>query len=343
MRPYSNTNADRKRYPSQDSERRTAKYTLIVNVPALTTRNAVLDAFRPYGDIIISTIVCLSENRHPTKEWTATAGYGFVRFRDHQEAERAFRASRSGLITVGTAKVKASWAKQDSFPTRAQLNSMKPSVSSPVLMALPPVEQVKGINGDNSDGSPNGEMLNTKKWNGSSRSKRKHRRGNAHAAGTAIEQSSKDGALPCKDAVTIHSTRGPPPCIPPPSHQDDPIPDYPISHHMSPFLSGSLFEPPLVDEMAFDGPMWYESDSMLTGSFDHMDSLDLTNPAADPYPLSCPNDPSFADADWASIIESIRCVSDTDSRLLPSMLADHMPDPHRSEKDPLLWNIIEPE
>lgn len=69
---------------------------------------------RPYGEIILAVVACQEAYRHPFREWTATTGFAFVRFRLEDEAQRALKAATDGLVRVRSGKVRATWAKADS-------------------------------------------------------------------------------------------------------------------------------------------------------------------------------------------------------------------------------------
>ncbi|KEP67095.1 UNVERIFIED_CONTAM: hypothetical protein HHA_274140 [Hammondia hammondi] len=52
-----------------------AKYTLIVNVPPMTTRQDLHMTFSAFGKVELTVVVCDKDHRHPHKEWTATSEY----------------------------------------------------------------------------------------------------------------------------------------------------------------------------------------------------------------------------------------------------------------------------
>jgi hypothetical protein len=70
---------------------------------------------RMFGEVLMPTVVCLRETRHPKKEWTATAGYAFVLFQNKTSAQAALTATEMGRVIVRGTSVKATWAKKDSF------------------------------------------------------------------------------------------------------------------------------------------------------------------------------------------------------------------------------------
>lgn len=74
--------------------------------------------FRVFGQVLMPTVVCRRETRHPKKEWTATAGYAFVLFEQHSAARAALAATEAGHVVIRGTRVKATWAKKDSFRTR---------------------------------------------------------------------------------------------------------------------------------------------------------------------------------------------------------------------------------
>ncbi|KNG75003.1 hypothetical protein PFMG_01220 [Plasmodium falciparum IGH-CR14] len=92
-----------------------AKYTLIVNVPPNTTRKDLMNVFSQFGNVDLTMVVCDKESRHPNKEWTATSGYSFVRFSTNIEARKTLTAATCGLIKIRGSKVRATWAKKDSY------------------------------------------------------------------------------------------------------------------------------------------------------------------------------------------------------------------------------------
>lgn len=95
-----------------------AQLTLIVNVPPTTTRQDLLNAFKIFGQVLMPTVVCRRETRHPKKEWTATAGYAFVLFESKGAAQAALAATEAGSVVIRGTSVKATWAKKDSFRTK---------------------------------------------------------------------------------------------------------------------------------------------------------------------------------------------------------------------------------
>ncbi|SOV15838.1 conserved Plasmodium protein, unknown function [Plasmodium gaboni] len=95
-----------------------AKYTLIVNVPPNTTRKDLMTVFSQFGNVDLTMVVCDKESRHPNKEWTATSGYSFVRFSTNIEARKTLTAATCGLIKIRGSKVRATWAKKDSYSKR---------------------------------------------------------------------------------------------------------------------------------------------------------------------------------------------------------------------------------
>ncbi|XP_053993246.1 probable cyclin-dependent serine/threonine-protein kinase DDB_G0292550 isoform X2 [Hylaeus volcanicus] len=105
----------------------TAQLTLIVNVPTTTTRQDLLNAFKMFGEVLMPTVVCLRETRHPKKEWTATAGYAFVLFQNKTSAQAALTATEMGQVIVRGTSVKATWAKKDSF-------RMHPDIASRLIV-----------------------------------------------------------------------------------------------------------------------------------------------------------------------------------------------------------------
>ncbi|SPJ11050.1 conserved Plasmodium protein, unknown function [Plasmodium sp. DRC-Itaito] len=109
-----------------------AKYTLIVNVPPNTTRKDLMNVFSQFGNVDLTMVVCDKESRHPNKEWTATSGYSFVRFSTNIEARKTLTAATCGLIKIRGSKVRATWAKKDSYSKREKDIVLK--IPSSILM-----------------------------------------------------------------------------------------------------------------------------------------------------------------------------------------------------------------
>ncbi|SOV78172.1 conserved Plasmodium protein, unknown function [Plasmodium sp. gorilla clade G3] len=109
-----------------------AKYTLIVNVPPNTTRKDLMNVFSQFGNVDLTMVVCDKESRHPNKEWTATSGYSFVRFSTNIEARKTLTAATCGLIKIRGSKVRATWAKKDSYSKKEKDIVFK--VPSSILM-----------------------------------------------------------------------------------------------------------------------------------------------------------------------------------------------------------------
>eukprot|EP00922_Rhytidocystis_sp_ex-Travisia-forbesii_P012642 GHVS01019039.1.p1 GENE.GHVS01019039.1~~GHVS01019039.1.p1 ORF type:complete len:641 (+),score=94.49 GHVS01019039.1:451-2373(+) len=99
----------------EELSRPEAKFTLIVNVPFCTTRPELMKCLIPFGSIELAMVVCNRKHRHPTREWTATSGFGFVRFTCHQSACRAIVNSRYGLLWLKGCRIRASWARKDTY------------------------------------------------------------------------------------------------------------------------------------------------------------------------------------------------------------------------------------
>ncbi|SCP04648.1 conserved Plasmodium protein, unknown function [Plasmodium ovale] len=97
------------------SKNGSAKFTLIVNVPPNTTRKDLMSVFSKFGNVDLTMVVCDKQSRHPNKEWTATSGYAFVRFSTNEEAERTLNATMSGIVRIRGSRVRATWAKKDSY------------------------------------------------------------------------------------------------------------------------------------------------------------------------------------------------------------------------------------
>lgn len=106
-----------------------AQLTLIVSVPTTTTRQNLLDAFQVFGPVVIPTVVCKKETRHPKKEWTATAGYAFVLFGSQRSARMSLAATQMGLVLIQGVVVKATWARKDSFRTKVYSNKASAATS----------------------------------------------------------------------------------------------------------------------------------------------------------------------------------------------------------------------
>ncbi|CRG96371.1 conserved Plasmodium protein, unknown function [Plasmodium gallinaceum] len=102
-----------------------AKFTLIVNVPPNTTRKDLMAVFSKFGNVDLTMVVCDKQSRHPNKEWTATSGYAFVRFATNLEAQRTLNATTSGLVRIRGSRVRATWAKKDSYSKREKETTFK--------------------------------------------------------------------------------------------------------------------------------------------------------------------------------------------------------------------------
>ncbi|SCO67419.1 conserved Plasmodium protein, unknown function [Plasmodium vivax] len=109
-----------------------AKYTLIVNVPSNTTRKDLLAVFSKFGNVDLTMVVCDKKSRHPNKEWTATSGYAFVRFSTNLEAQRTLNAACAGGIRIRGSRVRATWAKKDSYSKREKEVTLK--IPSSILL-----------------------------------------------------------------------------------------------------------------------------------------------------------------------------------------------------------------
>ncbi|CAD2104603.1 hypothetical protein YYG_01949 [Plasmodium vinckei petteri] len=106
-------------------ENKVAKFTLIVNVPPNTTRKDLMAVFSKYGNVNLTMVVCDKQSRHPNKEWTATSGYAFVRFSTNIEAQRTLNAAISGHIRIKGSRVRATWAKKDSYSKKKKEFNLK--------------------------------------------------------------------------------------------------------------------------------------------------------------------------------------------------------------------------
>lgn len=102
---------------------RGAQFTLIANVPHDTVRQDLVMEFRKYGRVQLAMVVCDEASRHPHKEWTSTAGYAFVRFSKREEAAAAIHAAAMGLITIRGTRVRADWARKDSYAKRGRVSA----------------------------------------------------------------------------------------------------------------------------------------------------------------------------------------------------------------------------
>lgn len=96
-------------------DRAAARFTLIVNVPPMTTRADLILSFKPFGQVELAMVVCDKKTRHINREWTATAGYAFVRFARYIDAQTALAAVCNGSVRVQGRRVRATWAKKDSY------------------------------------------------------------------------------------------------------------------------------------------------------------------------------------------------------------------------------------
>ncbi|CAA9988347.1 conserved Plasmodium protein, unknown function [Plasmodium knowlesi strain H] len=109
-----------------------AKYTLIVNVPSNTTRKDLLAVFSKFGNVDLTMVVCDKKSRHPNKEWTATSGYAFVRFSTNLEAQRTLNTACAGGIRIRGSRVRATWAKKDSYSKKEKEITFK--IPSSILL-----------------------------------------------------------------------------------------------------------------------------------------------------------------------------------------------------------------
>lgn len=112
---------------------RGAHYTLIANVPYDTVRQDLVLEFRKFGRVELAMVVCDEASRHPHKEWTSTAGYAFVRFSKRSEAAAAIQAAAIGLISIRGTRVRADWARKDSYAKRGRVS---PAQGAPLMGAL---------------------------------------------------------------------------------------------------------------------------------------------------------------------------------------------------------------
>ncbi|KAF8819434.1 hypothetical protein IE077_001030 [Cardiosporidium cionae] len=110
-------------YTTPISSFNSAQYTLIVNVPFATTRQDLLACFEHYGCIDMATVVCDSRYRYPHKEWTATAGYAFIRFTKREHAQRVL--DEQVFIKIRGCRIRATWAKKDSYAKQEKENFLK--------------------------------------------------------------------------------------------------------------------------------------------------------------------------------------------------------------------------
>lgn len=101
-----------------DKSANRAQFTLIANVPFDTVRQDLLSEFRRFGKVELAMVVCDEASRHPHREWTSTAGYAFVRFSRREEAAAAIQAAALGLISIRGTRVRADWARKDSYAKR---------------------------------------------------------------------------------------------------------------------------------------------------------------------------------------------------------------------------------
>lgn len=100
-----------------------AQFTIIANVPYDTVRQDLVTEFRKFGRVELAMVVCDEASRHPHKEWTSTAGYAFVRFSKRGEAAAAIQAATMGLITIRGTRVRADWARKDSYAKRGRVSA----------------------------------------------------------------------------------------------------------------------------------------------------------------------------------------------------------------------------
>eukprot|EP01053_Blabericola_migrator_P003890 Blabericola_migrator_1__3889@NODE_2176_length_3166_cov_741_892223_g1371_i0_p1_GENE_NODE_2176_length_3166_cov_741_892223_g1371_i0NODE_2176_length_3166_cov_741_892223_g1371_i0_p1_ORF_typecomplete_len480_score66_92RRM_1/PF00076_22/1_1e09RRM_7/PF16367_5/1_3e05RRM_3/PF08777_11/0_41RL/PF17797_1/0_33_NODE_2176_length_3166_cov_741_892223_g1371_i01471586 len=100
-----------------------AQFTIIANVPYDTVRQDLVTEFRKFGRVELAMVVCDEASRHPHKEWTSTAGYAFVRFSKRAEAAAAIQAATMGLITIRGTRVRADWARKDSYAKRGRVSA----------------------------------------------------------------------------------------------------------------------------------------------------------------------------------------------------------------------------
>ncbi|EZG81687.1 putative RNA recognition motif protein [Gregarina niphandrodes] len=107
-----------------------AQFTLIANVPYDTVRQDLVTEFRRFGRVELAMVVCDEASRHPHKEWTSTAGYAFVRFSKRAEAAAAIQAASMGLVAIRGVRVRADWARKDSYAKRGRVS---PQQGAPLL------------------------------------------------------------------------------------------------------------------------------------------------------------------------------------------------------------------
>lgn len=112
---------------------RGAHYTLIANVPYDTVRQDLVLEFRKFGRVELAMVVCDEASRHPHKEWTSTAGYAFVRFSKRSEAAAAIQAAAIGLISIRGTRVRADWARKDSYAKRGRVS---PAQGAPLMGSM---------------------------------------------------------------------------------------------------------------------------------------------------------------------------------------------------------------
>lgn len=102
-----------------------AQFTLIANVPYDTVRQDLVSEFRRFGRVELAMVVCDEASRHPHREWTSTAGYAFVRFNKRSEAAAAIQAAGLGLVTIKNVRVRADWARKDSYAKRGRVSAQQ--------------------------------------------------------------------------------------------------------------------------------------------------------------------------------------------------------------------------
>ncbi|OEH78104.1 RNA recognition motif-containing protein [Cyclospora cayetanensis] len=113
----------------------------------------LLNTFSAFGRVELTVVVCDKEHRHPNREWTATSGYGFVRFVTSAEAAQAVQAAAMGSIRLRGSRIRATWARKDSLA--------KHSLSA-AYSGRAQEEQLTGITQGRTAQTPGGSALHFK-------------------------------------------------------------------------------------------------------------------------------------------------------------------------------------
>uniref|UniRef100_A0A0G4H3D9 RRM domain-containing protein n=1 Tax=Chromera velia CCMP2878 TaxID=1169474 RepID=A0A0G4H3D9_9ALVE len=138
---------------SSGSAEECARFTIIVNVPPSTTKTDLLETFCKYGNVEMAMVACHPSCRYPDKEWTATTGFAFVRFQHSTDASNVLSLCGEGAIRIRNGKVRATWAKKDSYAKpKEETNTLFSAAGSAMIRA--PDAPPAGMNGRGSRKDP---------------------------------------------------------------------------------------------------------------------------------------------------------------------------------------------